>query len=90
MGLSKSQRYIAVSLATVVVFACCAMILKMYEQNIYIAIIPAVLVLMAGISSGSNDKEKFEEEQQGCNQTINIIQNCDPSKKQIQLQFKRS
>jgi hypothetical protein len=86
MGLSKSQRYIAVSLATVVVFACCAMILKMYEENIYIAIIPSVLVLMAGISSGSNDKEKFEEEQQGCNQTINIIQNCDPSKKQIQLQ----
>lgn len=55
------------------------MLLKMYNQNVYIAFLPTIIVGLSGISSilqhKDNDNENYENDS-SCNQTINIVQNC--------------
>jgi hypothetical protein len=80
MPLTKTQKYIAVSLSVIITFIASFMILKMYNQNVYIAFLPTILVGVSGIGSilqhKDNDSENYEVESSGCNQTINITQNC--------------
>lgn len=80
MPLTKTQKYVAVSLSAVITFIASFMILKMYNQNVYIAFLPMIIVGLSGISSilqhKDNDSENYETESSGCNQTINITQNC--------------
>jgi len=83
MPLTKTQKYVAVSLSVVITFIASFMILKMYNQNVYIAFLPTIIVGLSGISSilqhKDNDNENYENES-SCNQTINIVQNCADKK----------
>lgn len=77
MKLDRNQRYAVVIGSSVAIGILSIVVLKGLKANVWWAILPFAVSLVTGIVIVSRQKkENFEADDSGCNQTINITQNC--------------